>query len=200
MTNMPPIFVGDAPGIDFLNSIATPAEKPTEWIGSGEDFIAWLEASRSVPLNVLDDFRRCAGPGELDAVAAQARGLREWFRQWVNEHKGKVLPENAAVQLEPLNRLLARDESFGQLAAGEDGAVIWQWQRRWRSPEALLIPLAESMAKLVTDENFQYVKACEGHGCTLMFVDRTRGHARRWCSMAMCGNRAKQAAHRQRKH
>jgi predicted RNA-binding Zn ribbon-like protein len=54
------------------------------------------------------------------------------------------------------------------------------------------------MARLVCEEDFQYVKACEGDRCTLMFVDRTRGHARRWCSMSVCGNRAKQAAHRER--
>jgi predicted RNA-binding Zn ribbon-like protein len=54
------------------------------------------------------------------------------------------------------------------------------------------------MAQLVCDEDFQKVKACEGHRCTLIFVDRTRGRARRWCSMSVCGNRAKQAAHRAR--
>ncbi|MGB6892839.1 MAG: CGNR zinc finger domain-containing protein, partial [Xanthobacteraceae bacterium] len=27
---------------------------------------------------------------------------------------------------------------------------------------------------------------------------RTRSRARKWCSMAICGNRAKQAAHRNR--
>jgi predicted RNA-binding Zn ribbon-like protein len=54
------------------------------------------------------------------------------------------------------------------------------------------------MAELVCDEDFSHVKACEGRGCTLMFLDRTRGHARRWCSMSVCGNRAKQAAHRER--
>jgi len=42
------------------------------------------------------------------------------------------------------------------------------------------------------------VKACEGPVCTLLFADHTRGRARRWCSMALCGNRAKQAAHRHR--
>jgi predicted RNA-binding Zn ribbon-like protein len=31
-----------------------------------------------------------------------------------------------------------------------------------------------------------------------MFADRTRRRARRWCSMAVCGTRAKQAAHRNR--
>ncbi|HEY6735223.1 MAG TPA: CGNR zinc finger domain-containing protein, partial [Roseiarcus sp.] len=38
----------------------------------------------------------------------------------------------------------------------------------------------------------------EGANCTLVFVDRTRRRGRRWCSMALCGNRAKQAAHRHR--
>ncbi|WP_322787466.1 CGNR zinc finger domain-containing protein [Paraburkholderia xenovorans] len=33
---------------------------------------------------------------------------------------------------------------------------------------------------------------------TSQSVARTRGHARRWCSMAICANRAKIAAHRKR--
>jgi predicted RNA-binding Zn ribbon-like protein len=41
---------------------------------------------------------------------------------------------------------------------------------------------------------FTYVKACEGSSCTLLFVDRSRGHLRRWCSMN-CANRAKHAPH-----
>jgi predicted RNA-binding Zn ribbon-like protein len=32
----------------------------------------------------------------------------------------------------------------------------------------------------------------------LHFLDTTRGRRRRWCNMAVCGNRAKQAAHRDR--
>ena len=70
--------------------------------------------------------------------------------------------------------------------------------RRWRSPESLLLPIGEAMAKFVCEENFTNVKACQGKSCTLLFADHTRGHARRWCSMAICGNRAKQAAHRNR--
>src|SRR5258708_19596588 len=70
--------------------------------------------------------------------------------------------------------------------------------RRWRSPESLLLPIGEVLAKFVCEEDFANVKACEGHTCTLVFADRTRRRARRWCSMAICGNRAKQAAHRGR--
>lgn len=32
----------------------------------------------------------------------------------------------------------------------------------------------------------------------MMFLDTTSKHVCRWCSMAVCGNRAKQAAHRER--
>jgi predicted RNA-binding Zn ribbon-like protein len=61
-----------------------------------------------------------------------------------------------------------------------------------------LLPVGEALARLVCDEDFSHVKACEGRACTLLFADHTRGHARRWCSMALCGNRAKQVAHRDR--
>jgi predicted RNA-binding Zn ribbon-like protein len=71
--------------------------------------------------------------------------------------------------------------------------------QRWRSPESLLIPLGEALAKVVADEDFTHVKACEGQGCTLVFADHTRTRARGWCSMAVCGNRAMVAAHRTRK-
>lgn len=198
----PAIFIADALGLDFLNSVATPLDTPVEWLGSGENLLNWLAQAQLVPRDVLDDFRRSAGPGELDAIAAQARGLREWFRNFVLAHKGKPLPKTALHELEPLNRLLARDEGFAQIVAtAEDGerGVGWQRERRWRSPESLLLPIAEAMARVVCEENFSYVKACEGHACTLLFADKTRGHARRWCSMAICGNRAKQAAHRARK-
>jgi len=77
------------------------------------------------------------------------------------------------------------------------GWGIYELARR-RSPESLLLPIGEVLAELVCEQDFSYVKACEGAACTLMFADRTRGRGRRWCSMSICGNRAKVAAHRKR--
>ena len=110
-------------------------------------------------------------------------------------------PPRICSELEPLNRLLERDEGFGRIVArdhGSAGGLELRMMRRWRSPESLLLPIGEALAKFVCEEDFSNVKACEGPACTLMFADHTRGHARRWCSMAICGNRAKQAAHRHR--
>ncbi len=196
-----PMFLADAMGLDFLNSVATPMDTEVEWIASGNDLLDWLEQSKLVPEQDLKAVRDNAGPGELDSIATQAKSLREWFRTFVIKHKGQTMSSAALRELEPLNKLLARDEGYEQIIAAEDetmSGLKMAELRRWRSPETLLLPIAKAMADLVCKEDFTYVKACEGHACTLMFLDKTRGHARRWCSMAICGNRAKQAAHRSR--
>ncbi len=195
----PAIFVGDTMGLDFLNSVATPIDAPIDWIDDGEGLLRWLEQAGLVPPETLKVMREQALPGELDKVADQARSLREWFRNFVRERKGRPLTPEALDELEPLNRLLERDESFNRVLARKDGGGLdFQSRRKWRSPEALLLPIGEALGRFVCTEDFSDVKACEGHACTLLFVDHTRGHRRRWCSMAMCGNRAKQAAHRHR--
>jgi predicted RNA-binding Zn ribbon-like protein len=197
----PAIFVADSAGLDFLNSVATPIDTTIDWIANGEGLLTWLEQARLVPTDVLNEMRKQAKPEEIDRVAAQARNLREWFRALVQENKGKPLKGAALANLEPLNRLLAKDEGFGQLVArkrGKSTALELQSTRRWRSPESLLLPIGEALARFLAEEDLTDVKACEGATCTLMFADRTRGRSRRWCSMQVCGNRAKQIAHRRR--
>ena len=66
----PAMFLADSAGLDFLNSIATPIDVPVDWIEDGEGLLSWLEQSGLVPAQVLEEFRRNAMPGELDAVAA----------------------------------------------------------------------------------------------------------------------------------
>ena len=197
----PAIFVADALGLDFLNSIATPVDAEIDWIDDGDGLLAWLEQAQLVPAETLETFRAQAMPGEFDNVAVQARSLREWFRGFVRQRKGRPLTSEVLSELQPLNRLLERDEGFGRVVARDHGhasGLEFQTMRRWRSPEALLLPIGEALARFVCEEDFSHVKACEGLACTLLFADHTRGHARRWCSMAICGNRAKQAAHRSR--
>jgi predicted RNA-binding Zn ribbon-like protein len=197
----PAIFVGDALGLDFLNSIATPVDVAIDWIEDGEGLASWLDQAKLVPADAFASIRARALPGELDKMAGQARVLREWFRGFVQSHKGRPLTAEDLTQLEPLNRLLERDESFSRIVPGPAGGyrlLELETIRRWRTPGSLLLPIGEALAQLVCNEDFSNVKTCEGPVCTLIFADHTRGRARRWCSMALCGNRAKQAAHRLR--
>jgi predicted RNA-binding Zn ribbon-like protein len=202
-----PFFIGDDLALDFLNSVAAPSGSPIEWLTNGGDLIGWLEQARAVPAGVAAHFRKAAGSRALDAVAADARALREWFREFVHGHAGQPLRARDLRELAPLNALLARDQTFRQIEIahagtrenGERGrALHWRPQRHWDSPKALLLPIAEAMSDLVCEKDFTLVRKCEGPTCTLWFLDVSKAHARRWCSMAVCGNRAKAAAHRAR--
>jgi predicted RNA-binding Zn ribbon-like protein len=197
----PAMFIADSLGLDFLNSIATPVDTPVDWLDTGAGLLKWLAQAKLVPADALEELKARALPGELDIVADQTRALREWFRAFVRRHMGRPLTPKALHELGPLNRLLERDEAFGQISRhhqGDGDRLQLRMTRRWRSPESLLLPIGEALAKFVCEEDFANVKPCEGHTCTLVFADRTRRRGRRWCSMAICGNRAKQAAHRKR--
>lgn len=199
-------MVGDHMALDFLNTVATPAGVCIEWLTNGEYLLDWLKQAGAIDEAIAAGFGS-AGE-EVDAVAEEARRLREWFRGFVSRYAGRRLGPGSTRELAPLNRLLAEDEAYRQVVGVTKSAtrsqastlqpLHWTAQRRWTSPRRLLQPIAEAMGDLVCHADFRLVRACEGAGCTLMFYDRTKGHARRWCSMSICGNRAKAAAYRAR--
>jgi predicted RNA-binding Zn ribbon-like protein len=202
-----PIFVGDQMALDFLNSVASPRGERIEWLSNGSDFLNWLESARAIDPRVASQIRAESDAFHvLDAIAEQARSLREWLRGFVARHAGTPLSAEALEELHPLNRLLARDEIYRQVEAADEAgsgdeespshALRWRQERRWTAPERLLQPVAEAIGDLVCSVDFRLVRNCEGPTCTLIFYDRTKAHKRRWCSMAICGNRAKAAAHR----
>jgi predicted RNA-binding Zn ribbon-like protein len=189
-----PPFVGDHLAMDLLNTRATPGGVEIEWLVDGRDLSAWLAAA-GLPVPAC-------GAREMDAVTGRVRELREGFRRFVDRHAGRSLTRAAAAELTELNALLATDAAYRQVAAGvaRDGPpLVWQSRRRPAPPAAeVLLPLADAIGDLVTAADFALVRRCQGSACTLSFLDRTKSHARRWCSMAACGNRAKAAAHRAR--
>jgi predicted RNA-binding Zn ribbon-like protein len=195
-------FVGEHLALDFLNTIAAPRGARVEWLANGKDLVNWLEQTRSIGPMAAARIRE-SGSGKLDEIARQAREFREWLRGFVTARSGKPLRATVAA-VAPLNELLARDNSFQRVeAAGrdsEDGRrLLLRRVHRWENPEELLHPIAEAAADLICNQDFRLIRSCEGSACTLVFLDRTKAHGRRWCSMAVCGNRAKAAAHRARR-
>jgi predicted RNA-binding Zn ribbon-like protein len=63
---------------------------------------------------------------------------------------------------------------------------------------AALGAMARDAVTLIGGPDAAAIRSCQEPRCATLFLDRSRGHRRRWCSMAECGNRAKVAAHRQR--
>jgi predicted RNA-binding Zn ribbon-like protein len=185
--------------LDFVNSIATPKDVPVEWLRDGRDLVDWLEQAKVIAAEVAARFRASKEQRALDGVAGKAREFRDWLREFVHRHMGKPLAAGAAKGLGPLNELLAGDTSYPVVeATGGEQAVRLRRVRRWDSPKELLHPVAEAAAELICSVDFRLIRACEGPVCSLLFLDGTKAHGRRWCSMAVCGNRAKAAAHRAR--
>jgi len=48
------------------------------------------------------------------------------------------------------------------------------------------------------DGTFAHLKTCASEDCRAVFFDRSKNHSGRWCSMEVCGNRAKVRAWRER--
>ena len=67
----PAMFLAEAAGLDFLNTLAIPVDVEVEWLGSGEDLLAWLEAAKLLDQAALDEVRALATPEDLDAVAPE---------------------------------------------------------------------------------------------------------------------------------
>jgi len=58
--------------------------------------------------------------------------------------------------------------------------------------------LAAAAAKVAIEERIDRVKICPADNCLWAFYDTSRNRSRQWCSMQVCGNRAKARAHRER--
>ncbi|MDO0927482.1 ABATE domain-containing protein [Streptomyces sp. TG1A-8] len=81
---------------------------------------------------------------------------------------------------------------------GADGTLV----RELAAPPTcgqLLAVVARDAVELLTDPVARAaVRQCEGGDCPLVYLDTSRGRRRRWCSSAVCGNRARVARHRRR--
>lgn len=188
------LAIGEHVALDFLNSAAAPKGRAIERLGSGEDLLNWLDQAALLPkTEALEHFTA----QDFESTAVKSRQLREEVRgavlQRVNDATAKPDPAHFGL----LNKIFATENRFSELVAHGDH---FETRRHfhWQHPDQALLPLADAVADLFCHEDFSLIHKCENPSCPLLFLDRTKGHRRRWCSTAACGNRAKVAAHRAR--
>jgi predicted RNA-binding Zn ribbon-like protein len=100
--------------------------------------------------------------------------------------------------IEPLNEILRITEGHDKLVL-QNEAWRLHYIAREQGLEWLLAAIARSAADLLIEGPEAPVRRCANPKCRLFFYDDSRTHQRRWCSMAICGNRHKVAAFFQRK-
>jgi predicted RNA-binding Zn ribbon-like protein len=183
-----PLFVADEVALDFVNTAYGVGPNRTDCLGSDQQVLDWLEHT-----GLTSEVDAVPTAGKRGLLLHSALALRETARELVERRKA-----GAGADVSALNRVLALGDTHQQMIWKKGQAPTIRTHRSGSTPEAVLVPLAEAIAKLLVEGNFDLVRKCESTDCTLWFYDRTKSHHRRWCSMTMCGNRAKVAAFRER--
>ncbi|AYF76066.1 hypothetical protein D7D52_22000 [Nocardia yunnanensis] len=164
-----------------LNFIGTAQERRTtfiELLGGDAELGEWVVAA-----GILD-----TAP---DPTGALERALRLREAAW------RVML--AVLHGEPCadadRRLLNRHarDTAPELSLRPDGSV-----RRSGTIDSALAAIAVSAIELLGGPDRARLKECGRDACTRLYLDTSRGGSRRWCDMAVCGNRAKSKAFRAR--
>jgi predicted RNA-binding Zn ribbon-like protein len=135
------------------------------------------------------DARRCA------AAFNQGLQFRETVRAMLGAMAGKR-PLRAGWIAE-VNQALSWGSGADRLVRHESG---WRlgFAPAQNEPLRVLTPIARSMADLAALGRAVEIRKCANPRCVLYFRDPSRSRRRRWCSMAVCGNRMKVASHARR--
>ncbi len=158
-----------------------------EGFPDGEHLAGWLHGSGLVPAGVFV-------PVAADWPARFA-ALRTLLHRFAEAEVDGAEP--AGQDIAALNAF-ARPAPPALTAVRADGAL----HRSLATPptcEELLAAVARDAVDLLTDPVARAgLRRCEGHHCTRIYLDTSRGRRRRWCSSEVCGNRERVARHRRR--
>lgn len=185
-------FVAGHIALDFVNTVdwRRDPERRHDLLVAAGDLIAW--ATKAGVVSAAD--ARALAAAERDPRHA-ARAL-QWARR-VREVLARVF-EAAVNGGRPATKDLLLLNAFTHAALRRrrlelrGGAYTWAWTAaEGRALEAILWPVVLAAAELLTSPAQSRVRACAANDCGWLFLDTSRSHRRRWCTMRSCGNRAK---------
>lgn len=195
-SEQPFLFVGNHLCMDFINTQMIVRGQRTDLLEKWTDLIAWLIQAKLLSAGEGKATASRLGRAGGEQLLNEARALRTVLREMAERIVAKKPVPRSAV--ETINGLLSQCPGYPQLIRTND-----RFERRFHSEPSgaaqLLVPLAEAASELLCVGELSLVKKCRNDACILYFYDTTKNHARRWCSMGLCGNRVKVAAHYRRK-
>jgi predicted RNA-binding Zn ribbon-like protein len=186
--------------LDFVNTLEWRGrEQSEESLNSYTDLIEWANEG-----GLLDEAdvelitsTSTAEPKKADSVLKVAKDLREGlYRIFSNVVDGSS-PETNDIEI--LNNTITSTMAISRLEWGEN-RLTWGWRSGMNVLDRILWLIAQDAVDLLSDGMLSRVGECaDDRGCAYLFIDTTRNHSRKWCSMESCGNRAKARKHYGRK-
>ncbi|MGE5262854.1 MAG: CGNR zinc finger domain-containing protein [Acidobacteriota bacterium] len=183
-------LIGNALCLDFANTLyGHSGTLLHEYLQDYRDLVIWSHRTGILAMSDAERLLRSAARHPEDALGVfhRAIALREniyrifaALAQQQNPISGDVASLDAARSEALTHSRLER--------TGKRFVVAWTDKS---SLDRMLWPLAISASDLLTSMNSTRVRQCRGDSCDWLFLDTSRNHMRRWCSMSVCGNRSK---------
>lgn len=193
---IPFVFVGNQVCLDFINTQLVLDGGPVDLLANFSDLVAWLVQAGLLPGEEAKKMERQWGrQTQGTRILEQARAFRVTLREMVERiAAGRPVPQAA---VEAINGMLRYRVGYPQLAR-RNGTFERGYQSESQEGCQLLGLLGEAATDLLCTCDVSLIKKCQNPACVLFFYDTTKNHARHWCSMSLCGNRHKVAAHYRR--
>lgn len=189
----PYMMVGERLCMDFINTVSwrESAEKRRDWFTSYPKLVDWSVHAEVLTAQQAQNLLIEAGenPSQAEQALKQAIGLREVMYQIFKSISKKNSPNEE--DLKRFNEYVSTFYRSLQVIQDEDQFTL-KFNHPEKNMDAMLPPILQSAVDLLVSKNeLERVKQCEGDPCGWLFFDTSRNRSRRWCSMADCGNRAK---------
>ena len=193
---IPFLFVGNQRCLDFINTSFVVNGDPVEVLTTFSDLVMWLvEAELLSEEEGKKIERRWSKQEEGPETFEQARTFRATLREMVERiTDGRPVPQAA---MEAINGLLRYRIGYPQVTR-RNGKFEQGYLADSQEANQVLGLLGEAAMNLLCTCEHSLIKKCQNPLCVLFFYDTTKNHTRHWCSMTLCGNRSKVAAHYRR--
>jgi predicted RNA-binding Zn ribbon-like protein len=183
--------------LDFVNTELIEQGRRVDLLREFADLVDWLEQAQLLgAAQAKHILRRWGRTSKAAEALSQALALRRVLRDMSDGIVRGQRPSAAA--LAGINAVLRHHAAQVALVRTRHGFER-RVSLRPREPIDLLVPVAESASDLLCHGDLALILKCENPRCILYFYDTTKNRARRWCSMTVCGNRMKVAAHYRRR-
>ena len=187
----PLLLVGGRLAIDFANIPSYPGS-PAEHL-SWEELIVFLQASQIVSAERGSSLLALSGSDPDAAQALLSRSIR--LRDALRKSFGAIVRKELIGRewAEPINQILRITEGHDEIVL-EENTWKMEFKAREEGLDWLLAAIARSAAEIIVEGAQARLRICANPACALFFRDKSRTRRRRWCSMAICGNRHKVAS------
>jgi len=187
---------GGDPALDFVNTNGGSGKaRDLERLAAPAEAVAWGRASGLLDQEESDRLaaRARREPAAADGALQRLRAFRENLHHQFTTRGGSDGGPPPRLPVGPAVAETLRTALHRAVPILRHGRLVWLAEPDRSGDDLLLDRVALAAERLLVGPDLDRLRQCER--CSFLFIDRSRGRGRRWCSMATCGNRTKARRH-----